>query len=307
MSEQFEVLAVGGGISGLSAALQAARLGRKTLLVTGDVFGGHLLSVDTIDGYPGYPDGIAGYELCPIAQGQAVEAGAEVRSGELIELAHENGGWRARLGDGELTAKAVILATGTSMRPLDVPGAAAFIGKGVSHCASCDAPLMRDKPVVVVGGGDSALQEALHLADSAARVDVLHHGEGPSAQQDYVARATAHPKIHFQAHAEVEEILGAKTVTAVRRRHLADGQITEIEAEGVFVYIGLDPNTAFLKDHLDLDASNRIVTDGALGTKLPGIFAAGTVRAGAAGRAIAAAGDGTLAALSADTYLRDNA
>jgi len=192
LTEELDVMVVGGGISGLTAALHSARSGWRTRLLTGDVFGGHLLSIETIEGYPGYPDGVAGYELCPLTQGQAVEAGAEVRSAELIDFKKDSGGWQAVASDGEISSQILIIATGTNMRSLGIPGEERFTGNGVSHCASCDAPLMRERTVAVVGGGDSALQEALTLADAASRVDVLHLGDRLTGPTD-LSRSGAIP------------------------------------------------------------------------------------------------------------------
>jgi thioredoxin reductase (NADPH) len=296
----------GGGICGLTAALHSARLGMNTLLLTGDVPGGHLLSIDAIEGFPGYPDGIAGYELCPLSQGQAVAAGAEVVSAALIDLGRtEDDGWRVVASDGEFFAIILIIATGTAMRSLDIPGAARLAGKGVSHCASCDAPLMRGRTIAVVGGGDSALQEALTLAEFAAQVNIFHLGNELTAQRIYRDRAVAHPKIEIHPQSAVEEILGDDGVTGLRVRNRLSNTVAEMEATGVFAYIGLEPNTAFLKGRLKLDASGRLAADGWMRTDLPGIFAAGTVRSGSAGRAIAAAGEGARAALAAERYLRD--
>lgn len=300
MPAEFDIVVAGGGISGLTAGMEAARLGRKTLILTGGVFGGHLLSIEKIDGYPGFPDGVAGYELVPMTQGQAVEAGAELAMTEITGLEHEGEGWRVTAGDGEYHALAVIIATGTGLKTLDVPGEESLRGKGVSHCASCDAPLLRDKPVAVVGGGDSALQEALTLAAAASRVTILHRGGALSGQAAYREQVDANAKIDIRFNSEIEEIIGDGVVTGVR---LQGGDILNVD--GVFIYVGLRPETAFLADRLDLAASGHIPADGALRTGLTGVLAAGTVRAGAPGRAVAAAGDGTLAAISADRYLAD--
>ncbi|MGH7091191.1 MAG: NAD(P)/FAD-dependent oxidoreductase [Stellaceae bacterium] len=205
-----DVLVAGSGIAGLTAALTAARLGRNTVLLTGDVLGGQLLSINRIDGYPGFADGVPGYDLCPIAQDQAVAAGAEMRMTELARLAREDGLWRAVASDGgELAARGVILATGARLKRLGVPGEERLFGKGVSHCASCDAPLLKGKAAVVVGGGDSALQEALTLAEAAVRVVIVHRGAAPAAQAAYVRAVTAEPRIDLRGNSEVAEIRSA--------------------------------------------------------------------------------------------------
>src|SRR5262245_58740690 len=172
----YEVVIAGGGIAGLTAGLHAARAGRKTRVLTGPALGGHLLSIERIDGYPGFPDGIPGYELCPMVQEQAVAAGAEFSAAGATGLtAHENR-WRVTTGEGDVHAGAVVIATGTSSKELGIPGEERLRGKGVSHCASCDGPLLRSRTVGVVGGGDSALQEALTLTQYVSRVIVMHRG-----------------------------------------------------------------------------------------------------------------------------------
>ncbi len=193
----------------------------------------------------------------------------------------------------------MILATGTRLRELGIPGEAEFKGKGVSHCASCDAPLLRDRTVAVIGGGDSAMQEALTLAAVAARVIILQQGPALTAQAAYLDQVTADDRIEIRFDAEVEEILGTDTVSGLRLNG------TELDVDGVFIYIGMVPNTGVLDGMLSLDETGRIVTDNWMRSQAPGLFAAGIVRSGTPGRAVAAAGDGTSAALAADKYLAD--
>jgi thioredoxin reductase (NADPH) len=300
---QYDVLVVGGGIAGLAAGLAAARAGRRTRVLTGEALGGQLLSIETIDGFPGFPDGVPGYDLCPIVQEQAVAAGAEFAAMEVQSLGQQDGSWRATTAEGELSVSAVIVATGTTLRELDIPGEERLRGKGVSHCATCDGPLLRNRPVGVVGGGDSALQEALTLAQFASRVIILHRGGALSAQRAYRERVEQNPKIEVRFDTVVEEVLGDTTLTGVRTRSQAANSTTDLELASLFVYVGLQPNTAWVKDLLDLDSSGRIETDGLLRCRPAGIFAAGTVRSGSAGRAASAAGEGTAAAVSADRYL----
>jgi thioredoxin reductase (NADPH) len=304
MGKDFEIVVIGGGIAGLTAGLTSARLGRSTLVVTGDTLGGHLLSIEKVEGYPGFPDGVPGYDLCPMTQEQAAAAGAELAMGAATELEAAGDAWRIRSADGDSVARAVILATGTSLKALGVPGEERLKGKGVSHCASCDAPLLRNRRVVVAGGGDSALQEALTLAEHATAVTIVHHGPLLTAQQSYRARVETHPKIAFRASHEIVEVLGADAVTGARIRATSGEGVEELEAAAVFVYIGLAPCTALLGNGASLSSTGRVATDAMLRTNRRGLFAAGTVRAGAAGRAVAAAGDGTRAALAADEFLR---
>jgi thioredoxin reductase (NADPH) len=296
---------VGGGVAGLTAGLTAARAGRTTKVLTGVALGGHLISIERIDGYPGFPDGIPGYDLGPIIQEQAVGAGAEFAATEASALHADGGRWRVTTREGDLQARAVVIATGTALKTLGIPGEEQFHGKGVSHCASCDAPLLRNRVVGVVGGGDSALQESLTLAQHAARVIILHRGSTFSAQAAYIQQVQKNSKIEVRFGTIVEEAIGNGGLERVRTRTVSDGATAELELAGLFIYVGLAPETALLDGLLTLDESGRIPVDGGMRTSVPGLFAAGTVRSGSAGRAASAAGDGAMAALSADRYLKD--
>jgi thioredoxin reductase (NADPH) len=301
--DNFDVAIAGGGIGALTAAVHSVRLGRSTVVLGGRAPGGLLLSIERIDGVPGFPEGVAGYELCPMMQEQAADDGAEVRMAELEGLEPAGDAWRLATTDGDVGARAVILATGARLKSLGVDGEERLQGRGVSHCASCDAPLMRDRTVGVVGGGDSALQEALTLADAVGEVVVLHRGDALRAQAAYREPALAHPKVTVRYGTVVEEILGEDTVSAVRVRELASDSTQELELGGLFVYVGLQPNSEYLGDLLDRDDDGRIPADAALQTELTGVFAAGIVRRGSLGQAAISAGEGAAAAKSADRYL----
>jgi thioredoxin reductase (NADPH) len=300
MSGSYDVVVAGGGIAGLSAALAAARLGCRTLVLAGDVPGGNLLSIEKVEGYPGFPEGVAGYDLCPMAQSMAAEAGAEFETLPLVRVEGEAPALRLVTSADAFTGKSLVVATGASPKALGVPGEERLKGRGVSHCASCDGPLLRDAEVVVVGGGDSAMQESLTLAAFVARVVVLCRGDALGGQASYRSRVLAHPKIEVRFNAEVEEIIGTEGVSGVRLK----GAAQPLDARAVFTYIGLEPNTAFLAGRLALDGAGRIPTDAAMATVREGIFAAGLARAGSPGRAIASAGEGAAAAASAHAYLR---
>jgi thioredoxin reductase (NADPH) len=305
VSDQYDVVVAGGGIGGLTAALHAARTGRSTLVLGGRAPGGLLLSIEQIDGVPGFPEGVPGYDLLPTLQEQASDMGAEVRMAELSNIEPADDGWRLQSDDGEVHTRAVILATGARLRSLGVEGEERLQGRGVSQCASCDAPLMRDRVVGVVGGGDSALQEALALAESVAEVIVIHRGDALTAQATYRDRALEHPKITVRYGTAVEEIRGEDTVTGVRIRDAAAGDTADLELGGVFIYVGLQPNTEPLADLLELDEGERIRTDPEMRTQLPGVLAAGILRRGSLGQAAISAGEGAAAAKAADRYLTD--
>lgn len=303
MTRELEIVVVGGGIAGLSAGLAGARLGRSTLVLTGDTLGGHLLNIERIDGYPGFPDGAPGYDLCPAVQEQAAAAGAAFEMTPVSGFSHSGRSWQIETAAGGYSAQALILAAGTTLRALDVPGEVLLAGKGVSQCASCDAPLLRDKAVVVAGGGDSALQEALTLAEHCSKVTVVHHGPTFTGQKAYRDLATENARITPVPESEISEILGDDAVSGVNIRSIDNDAVSELECAAVFVFVGLQAATSFVEDRSILDDSGCVVTDTALRTGQPGLFAAGTIRAGCAGRATAAAGEGTAAAVAADRWL----
>jgi thioredoxin reductase (NADPH) len=305
LDEPFEVVVVGGGIAGLTAALTSARLGRRTLVLTGDVAGGQLLSIEKIEGYPGFPDGVPGYDLCPMVQEQASSAGAEFMMTSVEHIAAQNRNWHLATGEGEVAGRAVILATGSKLKKLEVPGEERLAGKGVSHCASCDAPLLRGRTVAVVGSGDSAMQEALTLAESVSTVIILGRGAELKGQQSYRDRVSAHPKIEIRFGTVVTDILGEDVVSAVRIRNSIDAVISEIEVAAVFPYVGLEPNTDFLDGVLRMNQDQRVPVDGEGRTELIGLCAAGNVRMQSPHRAASAAGDGAAAAIAVDRYLTD--
>lgn len=299
----YDVVVAGGGIAGLTAGLTAARLGRSTLVLTGGAPGGLLLSIEKIEGIPGFPEGVAGYELCPGAQEQAAEAGAEFRMALLEGLESDGDGWRVTASDGEVAARTVILATGGRLQELGVPGEERLQGHGISHCASCDAPMLREKIVAVAGGGDSGAQEALTLADSVAEVILLERGEELTAQQSFQERVRENPKISVRLQSVVEEVLGDDVVSAVRVRDLASGDEQQLDVSALFCYVGVAPNSEAVAGVLALDEAGHVPVDGSFRTVLPGVLAAGWVRSGPVGRAAAAAGEGAAAAVAADRYL----
>lgn len=307
MTAAFDVVIAGGGIAGMSAAVTAARLGRSTLVVTGDVLGGQLVSIEKVEGFPGFPEGVPGYDLCPMLQEQAAAAGAEFMMNSVARLDAQDGQWRVTTGEGETLARAVILATGSSLRKLGVPGEERLTGSGVSHCASCDAPLLRNQIVAVVGGGDSAMQEALTLAEHVAKVIVLHRGDALTGQKSFRDRVAAHKKIELRFHATVSEILGDAKVSGLRTRNSRDGGTADVDVAGVFAYVGLQPNTACVADRLRLDQSKLVPADGLMRTELPGLCAAGNIRRQSPYRAASAAGDGAAAAVAVDRYLTNGA
>ena len=303
MNSDYDVVIIGGGMAGLSAAVTAARLGRRTMLLTEGVPGGQLLSIEKIEGAPGFPEGAPGYDLCPAMQEQADAEGVRFSMTRCESLRSDGEVWHLAGPDGEFTARSVIVATGTDLAKLSIPGEQRLFGKGVSHCASCDGPLLRGKTAVVVGGGDSAMQEALTLSGHAARVVMVTSGDDFTGQATYRSRVRAQPQIETHFGSVAIEIAGEDAVTAVRVRSLKSNVETYIATDAVFAYVGLVPNATLARDLSPLDATGRICVDAAMRTQTPGLCAAGNVRAASSHRAAGAMGDGATAAIAIDRYL----
>jgi thioredoxin reductase (NADPH) len=301
----YDVIIVGSGLAGLTAGLFAARYGLSTLVLESNIPGGHLISIEKIEDFPGFPDGIAGYDLCPTVQRQAADQGAEFQRAEVENLRPEGPFWSVITDEERHRGKAVIVATGSSLKELGVPGEAKLIGRGVSHCASCDGPLYNEKTVGVVGGGDSALQEALTLANYAASVLIFTQEESFDAQLSYVQRALSQPKIEARHRTAIEVVLGDDVVSGVRVRDLESNESLQIDLAGLFVYVGMKPNTAFLKDLLHLSDSGHVPTDGWMRTEREGLYAAGDIRQDSAAQAITCTGDGATAAIAAYRYIKN--
>lgn len=299
----YEAIVIGGGIAALTAGLYLARNGRSTLVLEPAIPGGQLVSVSTIEDFPGFANGVSGYELGPNTQMQAMQAGAEFGMAAAEGLGYVDGAWLVSTSDGEHRARSVIVASGSHPRMLGIPGEERLQNRGVMHCASCNGPLYRGKTIGVVGGGDSALSEALTLADYADQVLIFHRRGDFAAQQSYLDRARDHRRIVLHPDTVVDEVLGDEAVSGVRVRPAAGGDASDIPLAGIFVNIGTEPNTGFLRDVLPLDAEARIPTDIWMRTQRPGLFAAGDVRSNSAAQAVAAAGDGATAAMAAHRFL----
>jgi thioredoxin reductase (NADPH) len=303
--KDFELVIIGAGVAGLTAAAFAGRYGLDVAVVEQLAAGGQIANAERIENFPGFPSGIGGHELGPLLHEQAEAAGAAFVIDSVEGLETDGDDRIVRGANESLRAPAIIIAAGSRLRRLSVAGAERLAGKGVSHCASCDGPLLAGQEVCVVGGGDSALDEALVLAICASRVTLLCRAKNIAAQRALLDRANACGKIEIVSEAVVEEILGEETVSAIRWREIATGAVHTKEVAGVFVYIGLEPNTAFLRDVVALDATGHIEADAMMRTSLPGVFAAGDIRKDSIAQLAAAAGDGATAAISAFRYLRD--
>ena len=300
-----DIAVVGGGPAGLTAALFAARHGHSTILVDPLGMGGAIMNTERVEDFPGFPEGVAGFELGPRMQEQVTSAGGAVEMAEVSRIEPRGADWALETDSGEIVASAVIVATGSNPRKLGVEREDDFEGKGLSHCASCDGPLYSGKLVAMVGGGDSALLETLELTGHDVRVVLIHPDEALRGQETYRRRISESPAVEVRHGTALEEILGDGQVSGVRVRQLASGESSTVPVDGLFVHVGRLPSTAWLDGVLALDTGGHVPTDIWMRTEAPGLFAAGDVRANAAGQAVSAAGDGATAAIAAHQYLAE--
>lgn len=299
----YDIAIVGGGPAGLAAGLYAARATRRTLLLERKVTGGQIALTSTVENYPGFPDGINGFDLGQAMQRQAEKYGMEMEYTDVSSITREDGRFRLVTPDGERRARAVIVTAGADYNRLGVPGEERLTGRGVSYCATCDAAFFRDQEVAVVGGGDAAMDEGLFITRYASKVHVIHRRDTLRASKVLQERARAHPKIDFTWNTVVESIEGEDAVTGVRLRNLVTGQQSEMKVSAVFVFIGQHPNTEWLNGMLPLDAGGHLPVNLWMETGVPGLFAAGDVRADSARQVASAVGDGVTAAIRADHHL----
>jgi thioredoxin reductase (NADPH) len=301
-----DVIIIGGGPAGYTAALYTARANLNPLVIEGFNWGGQLMITSDVENYPGYADGVLGPAMMADFRRQAERFGAEFVTDDVTRVDFSERPFRVYIGDDEHQADAVIVSTGASARQLGLPTEQTLQGRGVSYCATCDGAFFRDKVVVVVGGGDSAMEEATFLTRFAKKVIIVHRRDEFRASPIMVDRARENEKIEFVLNAVVEEVLGTDGghVTGVRLRDTGAGETSEVEADGIFVAIGHDPNTALFLDWLDHDEQGYLVTEpGSTRTNIPGVFAAGDVQDHIYRQAVTAAGSGTMAALDAQRFL----
>ena len=299
-----DLIIIGGGPAGYTAALYAARADLRPLVIEGFAWGGQLMITSDVENYPGYPDGIMGPEMMADFRRQAERFGAEFVTDDVTSVDFSERPFKVLVGKDEYRAQAVIVSTGASARWLGIESEEQHKGRGVSACATCDAAFFRQKDVYVVGGGDSAFEEALFLTKFATKVHIVHRRDEFRASRIMVDRAEANDKIDFVLNAVVDEILGDQSVQGLRLRSTVTGETWEVSADGLFVAIGHDPNTALFLDQLDHDEAGYLVTrPHSTETNIPGVFAAGDVQDHTYRQAITAAGSGCMAALDAERYL----
>ncbi len=300
----YQVVIVGGGPAGLSAGLYSARARHDTLLLEKEIIGGQIINVEKIENYPGFADGIDGYELSQLMQRQAEKYGLEIVTAEATGLEINEGGRKVvKTTEGDVETTAVIFAGAAKRVKMGVPGEEKFTGRGVSVCATCDAPLFNDQPVAVVGGGNAALTEALHLAKFASRVTVIHRRDELRAGALLQERAFAEPKIEFLWDTTVDAVEGDVFVQKLKLNNVKTGEKSTLEVAAVFVSIGFVPDTTYLKGVVPLDSTGHIITNTEMETEVPGVFAAGDIRSKFARQVITAAGDGATAAVSAGRFI----
>ena len=301
-----EVVIIGSGPAGLTAALYSARANLKPLLIEGLEAGGQLMLTTMVENWPGFRDGIMGPDLMTEMRAQAERFGTEVIQGNVTSVALQKRPFTISLQDGRtITAASLIIATGASARWLDIGSDRKLSGHGVSTCATCDGYFFRGRPIAVVGGGDSAMEEAIYLTKFASKVSVIHRRDTLRASKIMQDKAFANPKIEFIWNSEVVDVndVHKGEVTQLVVRNVVTGEQTVLPVDGVFIAIGHTPNTSLLRGQIDLDPSGYIVTHGGTRTSVPGVFAAGDVQDHVYRQAITAAGSGCMAAIDAERYL----
>ena len=302
---EYDIVIVGAGPAGLAAGLYAARARRSTLLIERKVTGGQISLTNEVENYPGI-DSINGFDLAEAMHRQAAKYGMETAYADVTAIDQQpDGRHLLRTAEGDYAAKAVILTGGADYNRLGVPGEERLTGRGVSYCATCDAAFFKDEIVAVVGGGDAALDEGLFVARYAKKIYLIHRRDQLRASAILQERALADPKFAFVWNTVVEEVLGDDAVTGVRTRNVVTGESGTLDVAAAFIFIGMTPNTSYLRERLPMDAGGHLIVNEWMETGVPGLLAAGDIRANSARQVVTAAGDGATAAIRADHYISD--
>jgi len=302
----YDVIIIGSGSAGYTAAVYSCRAGRKTLLIAGSIPGGQLMLTSDVENFPGFPESILGPELMEQMRKQAERFDPEILYDDASKVNFRSKPFEVTVGKRSFQGKTVIISTGANAKWLGIPSETKFRGHGVSSCATCDGYFFKEKDVVVVGGGDTALEEATFLSNITRKVTVVHLRDKLRASQIMQDRSQQNPKIRFVWDSVVEEILGDSNVTGVKSRNIKTGKEQLLKTDGVFVAIGYEPNTSIFKGQVDLNPKGYIITRNETETNVPGIFAAGDVRDFRYRQAVTAAADGCKAAIDADRFISEH-
>ena len=302
----YDVVIIGSGSAGYTAAIYSCRAGRKTLLLAGSIPGGQLMLTSDVENFPGFPESVVGPELMERMRKQAERFDPEIIYDDASEVDFKSRPFKVTVGKKIYEGKTVIISTGANAKWLGIPSETKFRGHGVSSCATCDGYFFKEKDVVVVGGGDTAMEEATFLANITKKVTVVHRRDKLRASQIMQERSLKNPKISFVWDSVVKEILGDSSVTGVTSKNLKTGKEQMLKTDGVFVAIGYEPNTSIFKGQIDLDPKGYIITRKETETNVPGVFAAGDVRDFRYRQAITAAADGCKAAMDADRFIGEH-
>jgi thioredoxin reductase (NADPH) len=302
-SKQYDVIIIGGGPAGLSAGIYTSRARLSTLLIEKMAVGGQIINAWMVENYPGYKDGISGVDLTMAMHEQATKFGLETLSDDVTGIEVKGTQKIVNTAGGDFTAKAVIIAGGSERQKINVPGEKEYTGKGVSYCATCDGAFFRDKAVAVLGGGNSAVTEALELTKFASKIYLIHRRHELRATKILQEKLLADKKIQVLWDTIVEEITGDKFVNKLKVKNAVTGEASALAVDGVFVSVGTQPATGYLKGIITLDAYGAIAVNDKLETNISGIFAAGDIRSGSIKQVIGAAGDGAAAAINAGKYI----
>jgi thioredoxin reductase (NADPH) len=305
VEREYDIVIIGGGPTGLSAGLYGARALRKAVVLERSALGGQIALSECVENYPGI-DAISGFDLAQAMQRQAESCGLETQYVEVTGLKKEKSLWRVTSSEGDYLAKAVIISSGADHNRLQVPGEDRLTGRGVSYCATCDAPFFRGQEVAVVGGGDAAMDEGIFASRHVAKVYLIHRRDELRASRILQERAFENPKFEFVWSTVVTEILGEEQVTGVRLRHVVTGEERVLPVAAVFVFIGHHPNTEYLRGLLSMDEGGHILVNEWMETDQPGLFAAGDARQNSARQVVTGAGDGATAAIAAEHYISEH-
>jgi thioredoxin reductase (NADPH) len=299
----YDLMIIGGGPAGLSAAIYGARDKLSVLIIEKGIMGGLITETERVDNYPAFPEGISGFDLTERMFKQAQKYGTKDLSAEVLSISKSGDGFLVKTTEGDLHAGSIIVSSGASHQKLDVPGEKEYTGRGVAYCATCDAPFYSDKTVAVAGGGNAALYEAMHLTKFAKKVFLVHRRAEYRATPVVQEQMRKNDKIVPVLDTVIESIEGADFVEKLKIKNVKTGEQSSLAVDGIFVAVGLKPNTGFLDEFVELDKGGSIIVDDSMRTSVPGVFAAGDVRHNSIRQTVAASGDGAVAAIAAKKWL----